>query len=86
MFPKKLQELKTQLKGLVDKGFISSSVSLWGALVLFVKKKDGNMRLCIDFRKLNMVTTSTLFLISMIVFQLQSEKLFSKIDLRLEYH
>ena len=45
-----LNEMKTQLKDLVDKGFIRSSVSPWGAPILFVKKKDGTMRLCIDYR------------------------------------
>ncbi|KAE8673193.1 Detected protein of unknown function [Hibiscus syriacus] len=56
MAPKKLQELKIQLKELLDKGFIRPSVSPWGAPVLFVKKKDGSMRLCIDYRQLNKVT------------------------------
>ena len=49
MAPTELEELKTQLQDLVDKGFIRSSVSLWGALVFFVKKKDETMRLCIDY-------------------------------------
>ena len=49
MAPKELKELKTQLQNLVDKGFIRSSVSSWGAPVLFVKKKDGTIRLCIDY-------------------------------------
>ena len=44
------QKLKTQLQGLVDKGFIRPSVSPWGAPVLFVKKNDGTIRLCIDYR------------------------------------
>ena len=44
-----LKELKTQLRNLVDKGFIRPNVSSWGALVLFVKKKDGTIRLCIDY-------------------------------------
>ena len=51
-----LQELKKQLQELLDKGYIRSSVSPWGAPVLFVKKKDGTLRLCIDYRKLNQVT------------------------------
>lgn len=46
----KLKELKMQLQDLVDKGFIPSSVSSWDALVLFVKKKDGSLRLCINYR------------------------------------
>ena len=48
MVPIELKDLKTQLQDLVDKGFIRSSVSLWGASILFVKKKDETMRLCID--------------------------------------
>ena len=50
MAPTELKELKTQLQDLVDKGFIRPSVSPWCAPVLFVKKKDGTMRLCIDYR------------------------------------
>ncbi|KAA0056300.1 pol protein [Cucumis melo var. makuwa] len=53
MAPVELKELKVQLQELLDKGFIRPSVSPWGAPVLFVKKKDGSMRLCIDYRKLN---------------------------------
>ena len=50
MAPMELKELKTQLQDLVDKGFIRPSVSPWGASVLFVKRKDATMRLCIDYR------------------------------------
>ena len=50
MAPVELKELKTQLQDLIDKGFIRPSVSPWCAPVLFVKKKDGTMRLCIDYR------------------------------------
>ncbi|KAH9671844.1 Endonuclease [Citrus sinensis] len=56
MAPIELKELNVQLQELLDKGFICPSVSPWGAPVLFVKKKDGSMRLCIDYRQLNMVT------------------------------
>ena len=48
-----LTELKEQLQELLDKGFIRPSASPWGAPVLFVKKKDGTIRLCIDYRELN---------------------------------
>jgi hypothetical protein len=56
MAPAELRELKEQLQDLLDKKFIRPSVSPWGAPVLFVKKKDGSLRLCIDYRQLNRVT------------------------------
>ena len=49
MAPTELEELKTQLQDLVDKGFIRPNVSPWGVLMLFVKKNDGTMRFCIDY-------------------------------------
>ncbi|WMV24360.1 hypothetical protein MTR67_017745 [Solanum verrucosum] len=56
MAPTKLKELKEQLEGLLDKGFIRPSISPWGAPVWFLKKKDGSLRMCIDYRQLNKVT------------------------------
>ena len=56
MAPTELKELKTQLEELLYKGFIQPSASQWGAPILFVKKKDGSLRLCIDYRQLNQAT------------------------------
>ncbi|KAL0544942.1 hypothetical protein IC582_020072 [Cucumis melo] len=84
-----LKELKVQLQELLDKGFIRPSLSPWGAPVLFVKKKDGSMRLCIDYRELNKVTVKNRYLLPRIddLFdQLQGATVFSKIDLRSGYH
>ena len=84
-----LKELKIQLQDLVDKGFIRPSVSLWGAPVLFVKKKDGTLRLCVDYRQLNRVTIKNkypLLRIDDLFDQLQGARVFSKIDLRSGYH
>ncbi|KAA0053491.1 DNA/RNA polymerases superfamily protein [Cucumis melo var. makuwa] len=89
MAPAELKELKVQLQELLDEGFIRPSVSPWGAPVLFVKKKDGSMRLCIDYRELNKVTVKNRYLLPRIddLFdQLQRATVFSKIDLRSSYH
>ena len=82
-------ELKAQLQELVDGGFIRPSNSPWGAPVLFVKKKDGTWRLCVDYRQLNKVTIRNKYPLPRIddLFdQLQGAKVFSKIDLRSGYH
>ncbi|GMP30809.1 hypothetical protein CsSME_00005304 [Camellia sinensis var. sinensis] len=62
----KLRELRTQLQELLEKGFIRPSTSPWGALVLFAKKNDGSLRLCIDYRQLNRVTIKNQYLLSRI--------------------
>ncbi|KAI3756076.1 hypothetical protein L1987_55889 [Smallanthus sonchifolius] len=87
--PSELQELSTQLQELLDKGFIRPSSSPWGAPVLFVKKKDGTFRMCIDYRKLNKVTIKNRYPLPRIddLFdQLQGSSFYSKIDLRSGYH
>ncbi|XP_069147163.1 uncharacterized protein [Solanum lycopersicum] len=81
--------LKEQLQDLLSKGLIRPSVSPWGALVLFVKKKDGSMHMCIDYQQLNKVTIRNKYLIPRIddLFdQLRGASVFSKIDLRSGYH
>ncbi|KAA3465699.1 RNA-directed DNA polymerase-like protein [Gossypium australe] len=59
MAPKELKELKIQLQELLDKYFIRPSISLWGSIMLFVKKKDGSMKMCIDYRHLNKLIVKT---------------------------
>jgi hypothetical protein len=87
--PAEMKEMMTQLQELLDKGFIRPSSSPWGAPVLFVKKKDGSMRMCIDYRELNKVTVKNKYPLPRIddLFdQLQGASYFSKIDLRSGYH
>ncbi|GKB76225.1 putative reverse transcriptase domain-containing protein, partial [Tanacetum coccineum] len=87
--PSELQELSTQLQELSDKGFIRPSSSPWGALILFVKKKDGSFRMCIDYRELNKLTVKNRYPLSRIddLFdQLQGSSVYLKIDLRSGYH
>ena len=89
MAPSELKELKVQMEELVSKGFVRPSTFPWGALVLFVKKKDGSLRLCIDYRQLNKVTILNQYLLPRIddLFdQLQGARVFSKIDMRSGYH
>jgi hypothetical protein len=89
MPPKELAELKTQLQELLDKGYIRLSSSPWGCPALFVKKKDGSLRLCVDYRPLNAVTIKNkypLLRIDVLFDQLAGAKVFSKIDLRSGYH
>ena len=61
-----LKELKLQLQELLEKRFIRPSVSPWGASVLFVKKKDGTLRLCIDYRQLNKLTVRNEYMLPII--------------------
>ncbi|GKD91845.1 putative nucleotidyltransferase, ribonuclease H [Tanacetum coccineum] len=87
--PSKMQELSDQLQELADRGFIRPSTSPWGAPVLFVKKKDGSFRMCIDYRELKKLTVKNHYPLPMIddLFdQLQGSSTYSKIDLRSGYH
>ncbi|KAL0463313.1 UNVERIFIED_CONTAM: Transposon Ty3-G Gag-Pol polyprotein [Sesamum latifolium] len=87
--PAELTEFKTQLQELLDKKQIRPSVSPWGAPLLFVKKKDGSLRLCIDYREVNRVTIKNKYPLPQIDYlfdQLKGAKIFSKIDLRSRYH
>ncbi|GJX81688.1 putative reverse transcriptase domain-containing protein [Tanacetum coccineum] len=87
--PAKMQELSTQLQELSDRGFIRPNSSPWGAPVLFVKKKDGSFRMCIDYRELNKLTMKNRYPLPRIddLFdQLQGSRVYSKIDLRSGYH
>ncbi|CAA7045428.1 unnamed protein product [Microthlaspi erraticum] len=89
MAPAELAELKKQIEDLLSKGFIRPSVSPWGAPVLFVKKKDGSFRLCIDYRGLNRVTVKNRYplpRIDELLDQLRGATWFSKIDLASGYH
>ncbi|GJX76715.1 putative reverse transcriptase domain-containing protein [Tanacetum coccineum] len=84
-----LATLAEQLQELTDKGFIRPSSSPWGAPVLFVKKKDGSFRMCIDYRELNKLTVKNRYPLPRIddLFdQLQGSSIYSKIDLRSGYH
>ncbi|GJS03832.1 putative reverse transcriptase domain-containing protein [Tanacetum coccineum] len=87
--PSEMKELSDQLQELSDKGFIRPSSSPWGALVLFVKKKDGSFWMCIDYRELNKLTVKNHYPLQRIddLFdQLQGLSVYSKIDLRSGYH
>ncbi|GJY88787.1 reverse transcriptase domain-containing protein [Tanacetum coccineum] len=87
--PSEIKELSEQLQEISDKGFIRRSSSPWGAPVLFVKKKDGSFRMCIDYRELNKLTVKNRYplpRINDLFDQLQGSSIYSKIDLRSGYH
>jgi hypothetical protein len=84
MAPLELAEVKRQIEELMQKQFIRPSASLWGALVLLVKKKDGKLRLCVDYRELNKLTMKNKYPLPWIddlLDQIGGAKVFSKIDL-----
>jgi hypothetical protein len=89
MTPKKLAGLKVQLNELLNKGYIHLCSSPWGCPTLFVKKKDQSLRLCVDYRPLNVVTVKNKYplpLIDILFNQLVGAKVFSKVDLYSGYH
>jgi hypothetical protein len=89
MTPKELAKLKIQLTELLDKGYIRPSPSPWGCPTLFVKKKDQSLRLCVDYRPLNVIIIKNKYSLSHIDIlfdQLASARVFSKVDLRSGYH
>jgi hypothetical protein len=89
MNPQELEELKKQLADMLSKGLIRPSASPWGSPILFVDKRDGTIRLCVDYRRLNEVTIKNKYPLPKIkdLFdQLNGAKVFSKIDLRTGYH
>jgi hypothetical protein len=89
MSPVEMKELKIQLQGLLDKGYIHPSTSPWGCSTLFVEKKDKLQHLCADYRPLNAVTIKNKYPLPRIVIlfdQLTRAQVFSKMDLRSGYH
>jgi hypothetical protein len=85
----KMKELKVQLQGFLDKGYILPSTSPWGCLALFVEKKVKELRLCVDYRPLNAVTIKNMYplpQIDVLFDQLVGAQVFSKIDLHSGYH
>src|SRR3954470_19256902 len=89
MAPHELAELKTQLDASLAKGFVRPRSSPWGCPVLFITKKDGTERMCVDYRPLNLATIKNKYplpRINDLYDQLAGSSLFSKMDLRLGYH
>jgi hypothetical protein len=89
MSPVELKELKIQLQGLLDKGYIHPCTSSWACLALFVEKKDKELRLYVDYHPLNAVTIKNKYplpRIDIMFDQLPGAQLFSKIDLRFGYY
>ena len=89
MSPQGLDQLKKQLRDLTNKGYIQPSISPFGAPVLFVPKKEGGIRMCVDYRALNRVTIHNKYPLPRIdepLDRLRGAKLFTKIDLRSGYH
>jgi hypothetical protein len=87
--PLELKELKIQLQGLLNKGYIHPTISTWGCPALFVSKKDKELRLCVDYQPLNAVTIKNKYplpCINILFDQLEGAQVFYKIDLCASYH
>jgi hypothetical protein len=89
MSPMEMKELKIQLQGLIDTGYIRPSTSPWGCSAIFVEKKDKELRLCVDYRPLNTGTIKNKYplpRIDILFDQLAGAQVFSKIDVCSGYH
>jgi hypothetical protein len=89
ILPVEFKELKIQLQGMLDKGYIRPSISPWGCSTLFVEKKDKELCLCVDYYPLNVVTIKDKYplpSIDILFDQLAGTQVFSKIDLHFGYH
>jgi hypothetical protein len=89
MPPIEMKELKVQLQGLLEKGYICPSTSPWGCSTLFIETKDKELHLCVDYRPLNAIIIKNKYLlpcIDILFDQLAGAQVFSKIDLRSGYH
>ncbi|KAL1914164.1 uncharacterized protein VTP21DRAFT_10268 [Calcarisporiella thermophila] len=89
MSPLELDVMRKQLDELLEKGYIRPSASPWGAPVLFVKKKDGDLRMCVDYRALNNLTVKNKYPLPRIdecFDRLAGARIFSKLDLKSGYH
>jgi hypothetical protein len=86
MSPVELNELKIQLQGLLEKGYIHLSKSPWGCSALFVEKKDKELRLCVNYQLLNAITIKNKYPLNILFYQLAGAQVFSKIDLYSGYH
>jgi hypothetical protein len=86
MFVEELKGLKKQLTKLQEVGYVRSSSSPWGVLVLFVQKKEGSQGMCVDYRTLNDEEQVSVARIEDLFDQMRGARVFSKIDLRSGYH
>ena len=89
MAPPELEELRRQLKDLLDTGYVRPLKASFGAPVLYQKKKNGSLRMCINYRALNKITIKNKYLIPLIADsfdQLGKARYFTKLDLRSRYY